>query len=79
MGSESPACAQTFHVVVHAQVGKEFPDIRQKERKIKFIRVGNTVRTAGLLKGEPTLNTGPLVHFYTQSSRSAIGVLQVIC
>ena len=54
MGSESSACAQIFHVVVHVQVGKEFPDIRQKERKIKFIKVGNAVRTAGLLKGEPT-------------------------
>jgi len=35
-------------------MGKEFPDIRQKERKIKFIKVGNAVRTAGLLKGELT-------------------------
>ena len=57
MGSESPACAQTFHV--HAQVGKEFPDIRHKERRIKFIILGDTVRTAGQLKGEPTLNVGP--------------------
>ena len=40
-------------VVVYVRVGKEFPDIRQNEREIKFIRVGDTVRTAGQLKGEP--------------------------
>ena len=32
------------------QVGKEFPDVRQNERRIEFIRVGDTVRTAGWLK-----------------------------
>ena len=37
-------------VVVHAQVGKEFPDMRQNEREIKFIRVGDAVRTVGQLK-----------------------------
>ena len=46
-------------VVVWTQVGKEFLDNRQNEREIKFIRVGDTVRTAGLLKGEPALNTDP--------------------
>ena len=46
-------------VVVWAWVGKEFPDMRQNERKIKIIRVGDAVRTAGQLKGEPTLNRGP--------------------
>ena len=45
-------------VVVYVRVGKEFPDIRQNEREIKFIRVGDTVRTAGQLKGELTLNRG---------------------
>ena len=44
--------------MVQAQVGKEFPDMRQNEREIKFIRVGDAVRTAGQLKGELTLNTG---------------------
>ena len=40
--------------MVHAQVGKEFPDMRrQNERRIKFIRVGDVVRTVGWLKGEP--------------------------
>ena len=29
------------------------------ERRIKFIRVGDTVRTVGQLKGELTLNRGP--------------------
>ena len=46
-------------VVVRARVGKEFPDMRQNEREIKFITVGDAVRTAGQLKGESTLNKGP--------------------
>ena len=45
--------------MVQALVGKEFPDMRQNEREIKFIRLGDTVRTAGQLKGELTLNRGP--------------------
>ena len=49
----------TKTVVGQAWVGKEFPDMRQKEREIKFIRVGDAVRTVGQLKGEPTLNRGP--------------------
>ena len=40
-------------------VGKEFPDMRKNEREIKFIRVGDAVRTAGQLKGETTLSKGP--------------------
>ena len=39
--------------------GKEFPDMRQNEREIKFIRVGDTVRTVGQLKEVPTLKSGP--------------------
>ena len=66
-------------VTVQAQVGKEFPDMRQNEREIKFIGVGDAVRTAGQPKGEPTLNRDSLVHFYTQGTRSGIGVLWVIC
>ena len=46
-------------VVVWVRVGKEFPDMRQNEREIKFIRMGDTVRTVGQLKGEPTLNRDP--------------------
>ena len=46
-------------VVVQAWVGKEFPDMRQNEREIKFIRVGDAVRTVGQLKGELMLNRGP--------------------
>ena len=49
----------TKNVVVWAWVGKEFPDMRQNERETKFIRMGDTVRPAGQLKGEPTLNRGP--------------------
>ena len=41
-------------VMVWAQVGKELPDMRQNEREIKFIRVGDAVKTVSQLKGEPT-------------------------
>ena len=50
-------------VVVHTQVGKEFTDMRQNEKEIKFIRVEDTVRIAGQFKGEPVLNRGPLCIF----------------
>ena len=43
--------------LVRVQVGKEFPDMRQNEREIKFIRMGDGV--SGQLKGEPMLNKGP--------------------
>ena len=39
-----------------AQVGKEFPDMRQNEREIKFIRMEDAVKTVGQLRGELTLN-----------------------
>jgi len=45
--------------VVWGQVGKEFPDNRQNEREIKFITVGDSIRTMGQLKAEPILNRGP--------------------
>ena len=45
--------------MVHARVGKEFPDMRQNERKIKFITLGDAVRTAGWLKGKQMLNRAP--------------------
>ena len=38
---------------------KNFPDMRQNEREIKFIRVGDAVRTAGQLKEELMLNRDP--------------------
>ena len=41
-------------VVVCEWVGKEFPDMRQNERRVKFIRLGDAVRTVGQLEGEPT-------------------------
>ena len=47
------------YVVVRVWVGKECPDMRQNEREIKRIRVGDAVRRAGPLKGEPSLNRGP--------------------
>ena len=37
-------------------VGKEFTDMRQNERRIEFIRVGDIVRIVGCLKGELTLS-----------------------
>ena len=40
-----PASFKRRSVMVPASVGKEFPDMRQDERKIKFIRVGDAVRT----------------------------------
>ena len=46
-------------IVVLAWVGKEFPDMRQNEKEIKFIRVEDAVRTVGQLKGELTLHRGP--------------------
>ena len=46
--------------MVRVRIGKEFSYMRQNEREIKFIRVGDAVRTAGQLKGELTLNGGGL-------------------
>ena len=51
------ACATC--VMVCVRVGKEFPDMRQNEREIKFARVGDADRTVGQLQGELTLNRGP--------------------
>ena len=59
---------------MHAQVGKEFPDKRQNERRMKFIRVGDAVRTAGPGSRRTDIEQGSLVHFYTQGTRSGIGV-----
>jgi len=46
-------------VVVCAWVGKEFPDMRQNKRRIKFIRVGDAIRTVGQPKGEPMSKRSP--------------------
>ena len=35
--------------MIWASVGKELPDMRQNEREIKFITMGDAVRTAGQL------------------------------
>ena len=45
--------------MVQAWVRKEFPDMRQNEKEIKFIKVRDTVRTVGQLKGELMLSMGP--------------------
>ena len=65
-------------VVVHAWVGKEFPDMRKNEREIKFIRVGDAVRAAGQLEGEPTLDRvlSPLLY---PGYKAWDGVLRVTC
>ena len=44
--------------MVCAWIGKEYPDMRQNERRIKFIREGDDVRTVDWLKGELTVRTG---------------------
>ena len=58
--------------MAQAQVGKEFPDMRQNER-IRFIRMGDAVRTAGQLKGEPMLNRGPYSIFVASVQRERQG------
>ena len=40
------------NVMVHVWAGKEFPYMRQNERRIKFIRVGDAIKTVGWLKGD---------------------------
>ena len=37
--------------MVHAWVGKEFPDMRQDEGRIKFIRGGDAVKNSRLAQG----------------------------
>ena len=51
--------ATSHSVRVQVCVGKEFPDMRQNEREIKFVREGDAVRITGQLKGELMLNRGP--------------------
>ena len=46
----------TKNAVIWERVGKGFPDVRQNEREIKFIRMEDAVRTVVQLKGESTLN-----------------------
>ena len=46
------------NVIVIVQVGKEFPDMRQNERRIKSVRVGDAIRISGQLKGQPTAFVG---------------------
>ena len=45
--------------MVWALVEKEFPNMRQSEREIKFLSVGDAIRTLGQIKREPSLNRGP--------------------
>ena len=52
---------------------KEFPDMRQNERRIKFIRVGGPVRTVGWLKGELNVFTGLQLFFTTSKQKIPTG------
>ena len=56
--------AQKFHflaiqrkdyIVIRAQVGKEFPDMRKNEKWIEFVRMGEDIWRAGRVKGELSL------------------------
>ena len=51
--------------------------MRQNEREIKFIRMGDSYNS-GPAQGKTDVEQGFLVHFYVQGTRSGIGVLQVI-
>ena len=43
-------------VTVYVQAGKQFPDMRQNERRREFMRAGDAVRTEGRFKGKPVLS-----------------------
>ena len=57
------------HALVCVCIGKEFPDMRQNERRIEFIRAGDAVRTADQLKGEPNPFAGLQPIFIASSQR----------
>ena len=40
----------TIHVMVCVWDGKEFPGMRQNEKRIEFVRTGDDVRAAGQLR-----------------------------
>ena len=64
--------------MVCAWVGKEFPYKRQNERRIKFIREGEAIRTMGPLKGEMTPLVGDLVQYSYLENSMDRGALQAI-
>ena len=57
-GAGMRSVSREMNVLVWVRVEKEFPEMRQNEKEIKFIRMGDTVTTEGQLKREPTLNRG---------------------
>ena len=61
----------TDHVVC-AWVGKEFPDMRQKE-KIEFIRTGDAVKTAGWLLSQASSQFYSLKRKKIPTERMALG------
>ena len=59
--------------VVSAWVGKEFPDMRQKERRTKFIRMGDAVKTAGWLLSQASSQFYSLKRKKIPTERMALG------
>ena len=56
-------------VVACAWVEKEFPDMKQNERRIKFFKERDALRTAGWPKGEPAPFKGLQPIFITSRQR----------
>ena len=65
-----------MNVLVQVWVEKEFPDMKQNEREIKFIRI---CYNRGPAQERMNIEQGSLVHLYTQGTSSGIGVLRIIC
>lgn len=64
--SKQPStCAMGEGVVVHAQAGKERPDMRSNEGIIKFIRVGYAVRSSGAAQGRAELFPRLVANFHS--------------
>ena len=59
--------------MVFAWVGKKFPDMRQNERRIEFIRMVDTLGTAGQLKGELRLSWASSQFLQPQDKENSCG------
>ena len=66
------AISREMNVLVQVWVEKEFPDMKQNEREIKFIRI---CYNRGPAQERTNIKQGSLVHLYTQGTSSGIGVL----
>ena len=65
--------------MAQAWVRKEFPEMRQNEKEIKFIKVRDAVRTVGQFKGELMLSRGPESTFVLRVQGVESLSLWVIC